>query len=541
MRTRSFISSSIFTLILVMSLPVRAQITTAAQTPDQKPRKVKSEPSRVFKDWPVKDVRVIITRDELKAYEKLETDEERAQFIDHFWAIRDPDPDTAENEYKEAFYERLAYADEHFSSGKPGRLTDRGRIYVKFGKPDSIESHPAGGPYERMPYEGGGSTSTYPFERWFYRYIPEVSSDVELEFVDPTGSGEYRLARNFDEKDALLYVPGAGRTLAEIFGSESKADRITGVGGFGRTNYQRQKDSPFEVLNMHTALERVPETNRNYFGSTRLDTPITEDDPLDIEVQSYFFRQSDNQVLTAFTIQADNRDLVFKDSGGIQIAKLNISGRVSTITQRSAARFEDVVETTALPEELIGTKQRRSAYSKSLILGPGRYRLDVMVRDVESGATAIRHHGFEVPRYGEDLATSSIVLAAKLERVGGKDVGNRFVIGQTKVIPNLSGDYTQGQPVGVYLQAYNVGIDQTTLQPAVDVEYVLLRDGKILTTQKENWKGAADPGQRLTLARLIDTQGLVAGDYEVRIQIRDHVTGKSLSPSARFRLLRPSR
>lgn len=67
-------------------------------------------------------------------------------------------------------------------------------VYIKFGKPDGIESHLAGGMYQRMSYEGTGSTTTYPFERWFYRHIPGVRSGVEIEFVDPTGSGEYRLA-----------------------------------------------------------------------------------------------------------------------------------------------------------------------------------------------------------------------------------------------------------------------------------------------------------------------------------------------------------
>jgi GWxTD domain-containing protein len=324
MPTRESIQNSTFVLIIILVTAgsIFAQ-TTSSQTPDQKGRKLRSEPNRIYKEWPKKEVALIITEDELRAYEKLETDEEREQFIRDFWGMRDPSPDTEENEYKDGFYERMAYADEHFSSGKPGRLTDRGRIYIKFGKPDGIESHPAGGAYERMSYEGGGSTSTYPFERWFYRHIPGVRSDVEIEFVDPTGSGEYRIARNPDEKDALLYVPGAGQTLMERLGFADRAERIAGAGGFGLVNYQRQKDSPFEALELLSGLERVATANRNYFGSAQIGTPNIEDNPLNFDVQAHFFRQADNQVLVAFTIQTDNRDLVFKDSGGLQIAKLS--------------------------------------------------------------------------------------------------------------------------------------------------------------------------------------------------------------------------
>jgi hypothetical protein len=108
------------------------------------------------------------------------------------------------------------------------------------------------------------------------------------------------------------------------------------------------------------------------------------------------------------------------------------------------------------------------------------------------------------------------------------------VIGQTKVIPNVSGIYKRGQPVGVYMQVYNAGIDQTTLRPSVDVEYALLKDGKELGKQKEDWRGMSDSGQRLTLARLIDSSGLTPGDYELAIRIRDHVSGQTLTPAAKF-------
>src|ERR1041384_4010576 len=217
---------------------------TDNQDVQSRPRNSKPEGKKVYKDWVNNDVRYIITDKEREIFNKLQTDEEREQFIEEFWRRRDPDPDTEENEFKEQYYERIAYANEHYASGIPGWKTDRGRIYIMYGKPDEIESHPAGGPYERETYEGGGETSTYPFERWFYRYIEGVVSGIEIEFVDPTGSGEYRIAMSPEEKDALRYVPGAGLTLREQLGLDSKADRVA-YNGPGAYNYQRQQDSPF--------------------------------------------------------------------------------------------------------------------------------------------------------------------------------------------------------------------------------------------------------------------------------------------------------
>ena len=527
----------LFPLVLAgASLFGFAQDPRQTQDPMEKPRNVKPELKKAYKDWLEKDVTYIITDEERRAFKKLATDDEREKFIEEFWRRRDPDPDTEENEFKEEYYERIAYANEHFASGIPGWKSDRGRIWIMYGKPDERETHPAGGNYERPSYEGGGSTSTYPFETWFYRYLPGVGSGVEIEFVDPTGSGEYRIARNPNEKDALLNIPGAGLTLSEQLGLSSKAERITGT-GIGAQNYQREQDSPFSRLQLLADLSRPPQIKFNDLASA-VNTGVIEENPLNFDLRVDFFRQSDERVITAFTIQTENRELAFADSGGLQQARMNIFGRITSVAGRRAGIFEDPVITTATTQELSEAKERKSAYQKAVSLLPGTYKIDVIVRDVASGATGVRHLGFTVPKYeAQKLATSTLVLASKLESLGDQPAVGQFVIGQTKVIPNVSGIYRRGQPLGVYLQIYNAGIDQTTLRPAVDVEYVLMKDGKEIGKQPENWQGMSDAGQRLTLARLIDSQRLTPGDYELTIRIRDRVSGQALTPSAKFSIV----
>jgi GWxTD domain-containing protein len=524
----------LFPLVLAgASLFGFAQDPRQTQDPMEKPRNVKPELKKAYKDWLEKDVTYVITDEERKAFKKLATDDEREKFIEEFWRRRDPDPDTDENEFKEEYYERIAYANEHFASGIPGWKSDRGRIWIMYGKPDERETHPSGGSYDRPSYEGGGSTSTYPFETWFYRYLPGVGSGVEIEFVDPTGTGEYRIARSPDEKDALLHIPGAGLTLSEQLGLSSKGDRISG-GGIGVQNYQREADNPFTRLQLLADLNRPPQIKFNDLASA-VNTGVIEENPLNFDVRVDFFRQSDQRVITAFTIQTENRDLAFTDSGGLQQARINIFGRITSVAGRRAGVFEDPVITTATTQELTEAKERKSAYQKAVALVPGTYKVDVIVRDVTSGATGVRHIGFTVPKYDvQKLSTSTLVLAAKLESLGDQPAVGQFVIGQTKVIPNVSGIYRRGQPLGVYLQIYNAGIDQTNLRPAVDVEYVLMKDGKEVGKQPENWEGMSDAGQRLTLARLIDSQRLAPGDYELTIRIRDRVSGQSLTPSAKF-------
>ncbi|MGI8735181.1 MAG: GWxTD domain-containing protein [Pyrinomonadaceae bacterium] len=515
---------------------VSAQPQKQTQDPGEKPRNVKPELKKAYKDWLDKDVTYVITDEERKAFKKLATDDERERFIEEFWRRRDPDPDTDENEFKEEYYERIAYANEHFASGIPGWKTDRGRIWIMYGKPDGRETHPMGGAYDRPSYEGGGSTSTYPFETWFYRYIAGVGSGIEIEFVDPTGSGEYRIARNPNEKDALLMVPGGGLTLSEQLGLTDRGERIMNS-GMSQGRFAREQDNPFSRLQLIADLSRPPQVKFNDLA-TAVNTGVIEDNPLNFDVRVDFFRQSDERVITAFTIQTENKDLVFTDSGGLQQARINLFGKVTSVAGRRVTIFEDPVITTATTEELTDAKDRKSAYQKAVPLLPGTYKVDVIVRDVASGATGIRHVGFTVPKYDPaKLSTSTLILAAKLESLGDQPAVGQFVIGQTKVIPNVSGSYRRGQAVGVYMQVYNAGIDQTTLRPSVDVEYALLKDGKEIFKQTEDWRGLSDSGQRLTLARLIDTSGLTPGEYQVAIRIRDRVSGQTLSPSDKFTLV----
>ncbi|MCA1589994.1 MAG: GWxTD domain-containing protein, partial [Acidobacteria bacterium] len=498
---------------------------------------VKPELKEAYKKWLSQDVPYIITKEEKEAWKKLQTDEERENFITNFWARRDPNPDTEENEFREEYYERIAYANEHFTSGIPGWKTDRGRIYIAWGKPSSVESHPSGGSYDRPSYEGGGSTTTYPFEIWFYRHLDGVGDGLEIEFVDPTGTGEYRLARNAHEKDALAMVPGAGLTTAESLGLSSKGDRISGLNN--GANYMRQQDMPFERLRILNDLSRPPAVKfSDLAGIAGGDSGVLDNNPLDFDLRIDFFRQSEDRVIATFTVQTDNKELQFADQGGLESASMNIFGRITAVSGKRSGIFEDSVTANATKQELIELRDKKSVYQKAIALTPGTYKVDVVVRDVKSGNKGIRNLGFTVPRYDEKkLSTSSLILASRLRGTNENDIGGQFVIGNAKVIPNLAGIYKKGQEVGIYLQVYNAGIDQTTLRPAVDVEYILVKDGKQVLRQAEDWSGLSDSGQRLTLARLLQTDQMPLGEYELKIVTKDRVGQQVVENKGKFTIV----
>jgi GWxTD domain-containing protein len=511
---------------------------------DPNEKKKKEELKSVYKKWLDEDVSYIITDEERKAFKTLKTDEERDQFIEQFWLRRDPDPDTPENEYKEEYYQRIQYANEKFSSGIPGWRTDRGRIYVKFGKPDEIESHPSGGSYDRPSYEGGGSTTTYPFETWWYRYIEGVGSDVEIEFVDPSGSGEYRIAQSPNEKDALLYTPNGGLTLAEQLGMANKADRINNPFGSqtGQMFGGRAKDQPFERLALLADLNRAPSIKFPDL-QVKADLPEIATDILPFSVRTDFFRMSSESVATSFTMQFDHSDLSFKNQGGIYSGQVNIYARLTGLTGRRAGNFEDTVQTARYGEDQLKEGQaQRSIYQKNLALPPGRYKLDVVARDTVSGKTGILHHSFEVPRYQEKaLATSTLILAASVEPLDNKSIpAGQFIIGRYKVKPYVSGVYKPGQNLALFLQVYDAEMDQSTLQPALKVEYSVSKGGQELFHAVEDGKtkmGIIDmKGQQLVVARAIPLLNKLAepGNYTVTAKITDLVSQKIVSPQAQY-------
>ena len=522
-----------------------SQRETVARPMTEKERKKKEEKLRKeletpYRKWLNEDVAYIITDEERTAFKRLQTDEEREQFIEQFWLRRDPTPDTVENEFKEEHYRRIAYSNENFASGIPGWKTDRGRIYITYGPPDEKETHPSGGTYERPSEEGGGTTSTYPFEQWRYRYIEGVGTDIIIEFVDPTMSGEYRMTMDPSEKDALLYVPGAGLTMMEQMGMSSKDDRFNRTDGthlgvpFGA---ETEKMNEFNRLEQFAKLQKPPAVKFKDLEAavnSRISYNI-----LPMKVRADFFPLTEASVLTFVTLQFDNKDLQFHAKDGVQVASVNIFGKVSTMTRRIVTNFEDTVEVTSPPEYLQQTAQRKSIYNKSVPLAPGTYRLNVVAKDVVGGNLNSYEVAIVVPRMdGEKLPASNIVLADLIEHVATKSIGmGQFVIGTSKVRPRVDDVFKREEKMGIYFKIYNFGTDGENRLPDGEVSYEVTKNGtneKIFETTEDISKIPGASANQVTVEKLLPLKDLLPGQYTLRVKITDKFRKQVLTPSAQF-------
>jgi hypothetical protein len=236
--------------------------------------------------------------------------------------------------------------------------------------------------------------------------------------------------------------------------------------------------------------------------------------------------------MTSFTVQFDNEDLVYKELGGLSQAAVNIYAKITNVAGRRAGLFEDVVTRSATEQGLQTELQLKSAYQKNIILPPGIYKIDLVARDVNSGKTAVHKIGFTVPKYDEGaLSTSSLVLASKIEPLNGRLPSGMFVLGSLKVMPNANVEFKQDQTLGLYMQVYNVGIDQTTLRPSVDIEYVFTQKGKEIARIKEDGKNgySSISSQQMTLARLVPLKDFKPGFYDVQVTIKDNVLNQLIA------------
>jgi GWxTD domain-containing protein len=532
-----------FAWLLHLSAQDQPAQDNSAKPPSSK--ELKKRQKQLYKElgppdriWLEDEVVDIITADERKAFLELSTNEEREQFIEIFWDKRNPDPESPINTAKEEHYRRLAYADEHFSSGIPGRKTDRGRIYIIWGQADEIESHPTGGAYQRPMEQGGGESEAFPWERWRYRHLEGIGENIEIEFVDPSGSGEYHIAYDPCEKDALAHVPGAGLSVSEMLGRGSKADRFTNsngttcpmpLGGISASNNE------FEMQERNFLVQRPPQHFREL--EERVLSHIVSNQ-LPFQYRADFLRATTNTVLVPITVQLRNRDLSFQSKQGLYSAVLDLYGRITDPGGRVTQTFEDVISRD-FPESLFqASLDLSSIYQKSVPLRSGLYRLDLVIKDTHNGNIGTLGTALRVPRFEQGkLDASSLILADQIEPVSTAQIGvGQFVLGAYKVRPRLTQEFSSSDSLGIYLQLYNLKVDEVSRKTKVSVAYRITQT----KDQEEVWRAveSADHlhqgGEQLTIERMIPVSSLTPGHYHIEVTAIDLLTNETVIRATEF-------
>lgn len=538
---RSYTGRIVRTAITLLTTVLLAGVGLSAQSQRDE------ESANFYLKWLEEDVVYIISPEERSAFLALTTDDERESFIEQFWLRRDPDPHTVENEFREEHFRRIAYANEHFHSGVAGWRTDRGAVYIRFGPPTGIEKRPEGGPYIRKSHEGGGFTSTYPFEVWFYNHIPGVGDGIELEFVDASKTNEYRLARDAEEKDALLYVPNAGQTMAEMYGLQSRWNRLR-LRGIGNPDsgeafdmdptFQplRLQDYPMERLSRLYKLSQAPAIK--YQDLERLVAVRVNYDQLPVKLETASLRLSPRVGIAAVTIFVENSNLTFQPVEGTSLkrAEVEIYGRVEDLGGKLVHVFEDTLRSEVRPD---AAPAGFSVFQKHLPLEKGRYKLALVTRDLVSGRISTVQQALTISEFEADrLAQSSVILSRRIEETPeGAGLGDAFIFGKYKVLPVEKSEFKAAEQfVQAYFEVYGLQLDSGRMAPSYRVEISLRREGSEVfpfTPLQDEFEFAGD---RLLVYKTLPFRGLTPGMYHVLFRVTDLITGASIQPETAFRI-----
>jgi GWxTD domain-containing protein len=522
------------------------QKENAAKEEKRREKAIRKEMQSPYKKWLTEEVPYIITPDERKAFLKLTTDSEREQFIEAFWERRNPNPGSAYNEYKEEYYRRIAYANEHYSSGIPGWKTDRGRIYIMYGPADEIDSHPSGGTYtagpNELPYGGPSSNqmTTYPFETWRYRYIPGIGENVVLEFVDPTMTGEYHLTMNPCEKDAMAQTPGdlTGCAGSAAIGSVWNPNTVLNPpqGAPVMQNQMSSNMEEFTRLDLYSKIFQPPKVEFNDLKA--MVTSRLSPDLLPFKVRTDYLKVTDETVLTPITIQVANKDVEFQNKDGVMHASLDIFTQLSTLSGRIAATSDQGVARDVPPHDFQAYSNQKLVYQKIVPLRPGRYKLTVVIKDNNNGHIGSNEIGIVVPRYDDDkLETSSLILADDIHPLPTSEVGaGPFNIGGTHVRPSVDETFKPGQDLGIYMQVYNLGVNPKTHRPSANVEYTITKGTEKILDQSESSVSIKDAGEQMTLEKQLPVRDLKPGIYTVRVKVTDDIKKATQAQTATFQV-----
>jgi GWxTD domain-containing protein len=527
--------------------PLKRRLSDRERLQQNKYLKQELKPDGTFKKWLEQDVVWIITDQEVQAFKQLKNDEERENFIENFWLRRNPNPDSPDNEFREQHYARIAYANEHFAAGKPGWKTDRGHVYISFGKPDSIDSHPSGGTYDRPMEEGGGTTSTFPFEVWHYRYLEGIGDNIDLEFVDTCQCNDYHLTIDRSEKDALKYVAGAGQTLYEQMGMAKREDRMNGgleqLGSGPMSASQQSKQ--FDRISLYAKILAAPPIKFKDMEQYITSAQILKGPPFLFDVRTDYVKVTNDTVLVPVTLQIRNQDVTFNTKDGVSTGTVNILGQVSNINHRIVQTFEDTVNVQVPSEFLAATQLQRNMYWKALPLRPGIYKVDIVIKDVNNpDHIGTWRRSVNVPKYDDDrLSASSLILASSMARVPSKEIGaGSFVIGNTKVVPSVSTGpqvpvtFKKNGNLNFWMQVYNLGIDDKSKQNNAEIQYLvtdLSTNKQVLDTSESTAKLNPNADQ-VTLEKTLPLGGLQPGKYSLSIKVSDGVSKQQIAQTAPF-------
>ena len=476
---------------------------------------------RPTKDWYQGPVRYIITKQEVKAYKALETEAERATFIDWFWQRRNPDSASPiANSFREQFEKRVFEATRKFSATTiPGWKTDMGKIYILVGPPEEEINDP-------MPSSGRGTVT------WVYRRppFPDLPPNTVIAFARDVG-GEWRLSVNPTIDSDVARGLKTSRVKVTYDGTvlrDGQVDPILLAAGASLSQNEIQ------TRIIYNRMQQLP-PDEEAILKTSVITKETYGQTIPLETRFDYFR-GDDGTFTAVTVGVRSTSVQYKSVADKEVPDVAVFGKLvgrddPTLTYplASDSTFAPSMENGAagVGDELIF--QAVGAFK------PGVYRAVLGVEDRVSHRVSSMSRDVTIPDLsGGDLALSSLTLASALDPGDyATSVAKPFQIGKFHIVPRPNSTFARDEELNVYFQIYNPASDPAAAKPRLDVFYsfrVKLEDGsaKDLGTYRVQDSYAQVQGYAVPLKQW------PIGNYDVTVTVNDKVAQKTVNATTQF-------
>ena len=513
----------------VVALVLGAACAAGAQErdPPPLPQEIGGEDlSALLERWPREYVRWIMTDEERKRYKNLVTDEQRIGFVEGFWRRRDPSAGTPDNEYRSQYLECYAFVARAFSAGRPGWSTDRGRIYLILGPPHSIERNPMG----RYGLER-------PSEIWTFNNlgIPGVPASLDVTFVDFKGTGDFEIVSDLDSTAAIVNELGfAESNLLALAMRRAEPREDLGMVD-PRTGFNRVRDVDtthlmMRELDLQQQLRAIEDPSRSITLEEVVEARASFDRLLVLASAGVVYSGTEVRVSVSFGVPY--RVLSIERAGDQVQYRLDYLVRLMNEEDVEVARREDALTIRLPADQEAQSKRRMLNLEESLAVEPGRYRLQVLVRDLSRETFGLVERDLEVaPARSVGLSLSSLFIAGAIIKGASLATSRPFQFGPVRVVPSLDGRFGQDQSMGFYLEAYGTQNDVDG-RKRIKVEIFVMRDDRLFMGIPINYlRPDAEP---VGISAMIPLRKCPPGDYALRVRVTDQVTGERLEKESPF-------
>jgi GWxTD domain-containing protein len=495
--------------LLALLLPV----TKALPSSPQKAPKM----DKTYEAWLKDEVNYLITDQERKLFLALPTDRERNAFINAFWARRDPVPLTPANEFKEEHYRRLAEAKDKY-----GLHTDRGRIYILLGRPDSIDNENSG-------------KYIFPCEVWNYFSldIPSFPGSLRLLFYKQWGVGELRLfSPLFDGLEYLMpqrhYDTRAGddavlrKLIRDYVGPDFLMATESVTSGMDRLQSEK-------IINTLRDTQEF-QSLRASAGRPVVTTYVTYE-KLPFEVMGFFTDDGRGNAYYDAGLYVSPADLTFEKNEAKYYGRQDVFVTVKDAGKNVVAQFNDRLNIELTEEEFAAKKAYGLSYAFAELLIPGEYTLNVLLRDFVSNRVGEKEVRFSLPAAPR---SSPLLLASRAERLpfaqgravadsaaGGK---TPFVYGNFKLSPRVGAAFGRDENIILYFEVYPRTGDSGQFNIRYDV-----RDARGEAVLSSRETVSIRPGEKvLPVEKAFSPKALADGAYTLVVGVSDAAAGSDL-------------